>query len=221
VERSFAPLAFLAVVGSSVAIASAGCDVCGSQQECGVIAATNDGAVSGGNPCHPQDGAPYPTTGCGFGKGLVIDDYAWTGRLAGISSPVTTLKLHDYYNPDGSKPAKYLFMTVSAFWCQACKDEAKHLNALFDKYAGRVLVVTDIAQKVDRSITDQTDVDVWIKSFALHTAVVTDPGFVLQNFFEPSTMPLDLIIDLKTMTVVYDTTGAVLPSVESFLDSAP
>ena len=211
----------LAAVALAAASLSLGCDVCGSQQACGVVASADDGGVSGGNPCHPQEGAAYPTNGCGFGKGLLMDDYAWTGRLTGISSPVTTLKLHDLYNPDGSKPAKYMFITVSAFWCQACKDEAKHLNALLDKYGSRVLIMTDIAQKVDRSITDQSDVDVWIKSFALRTAVVTDPGFVLQNFFEPSTMPLDLIVDLKTMTIVYDTTGAVLPSVESFLDSLP
>jgi hypothetical protein len=204
------------LVGLAVSIAAVGCDVCGSQQECGAV-----GSIDGGPPCHPQGGAPYPSNGCGFAEGLLMDDYAWTGRLAGITSPVTTLALHDYYNPDGSKPNKYMFITVSAFWCQACEDEAKHLNAMLDQYGPKgVIIVTDIAQKVDRSATTQTDVDAWIKSFALRTAVVSDgTDFVLQNFFNPSTMPLDLIIDLRTMQVVYEATGSVLPSVQAFLDN--
>ena len=204
----------------SGAIALAGCDICGSQHACGAAVDVPDGGLDGGPPCHPQGGAPYPASGCGFSQGLLIDDYTWTGRLAGISSPTTALNLHDYYNPDGTKPIKYIFVTVSAFWCQACKDEAKHLNAMLDTYGSRgVMIVTDIAQKVDRSLTDQTDVDVWIKSFNLRTAVVTDPEFVLQNFFDPSTMPLDMVIDTRTMQVVFDTTGSVLPSVEAFLDN--
>ena len=203
-------------------VSLAGCDVCGSKDTCGITPPPiADGGEAGTDrPCHPQGGAPYPTNGCGLAEGLLIDDYTWTGRLAGISSPTTTLTLHDYYNPDGTKPMKFMFITVSAYWCQACKDEAKHLNDMLDKYGPKgVMIVTDIAQKVDRAITDQGDVDVWIKSFALRTAVVTDPDFILQNFFDPSTMPLDLIVDLRTMQVVYDTTGSVLPSVQAFLDT--
>ena len=202
---------------ASLAVTSAlffGCDVCRSQLECGVVGAPDASGVCG----LPAD-AGYPSNP-GFGINEVIADYTWTGRLSGISSPTTTLSLHDYYNPDCSKPLKYMFITVSAFWCQACKDEATHLNDMLAKYGPKgVIIVTDIAQRLDRSITTQTDVDAWIESFHLQTAVVTDPGFQLQAFFDPSTMPLDLIIDLRTMTVVYDTTGSVLPSVESFLDS--
>jgi len=198
----------------------AACDVCGSKQECGVELAPSDANDETGAPCTAQDDAGYPASGCGTVVGSIIDDFEWTGRLSGITSPVTTLRLHDYYNPDGSKPTKFMFITVSAFWCQACKDEAKDLNGVLTKYGGKgVMVVTDIAQKVDTSIADAGDVDVWIKTFGLQTAVVNDPGFVLQKFFNPSTMPLDLIIDLRTMRIVYKTTGAVLPSVEAFLDS--
>lgn len=200
-----------------------GCDICKTESECLPAAASSDDAGetgAGAAPCHPQAGALYPSNGCGVTKGALIDDYTWTGRLTGISSPVTTLTLHDYYNPDGSKPTRFMFITVSAFWCQACKDEAKQLNGLYSTYGPRgVMVVTDIAQKIDKSPTDQNDVDVWIKTFNLKTAVVNDPDFVLQVFFDPSTMPLDLIIDLKTMEIVYKATGSALPSITSFLDS--
>lgn len=186
----------------------------------GCSSTTTPPATSGGNPCHPTGGASYPKSGCGTNKGQLIDDYSWTGRLAGISSPVTTLDLHDYYNPDGSKPGKFMFITVSAFWCQACKDEAKQLNGVLTTYGPKgVVIVTDIAQKLDKRPADATDVDTWIQTYALNTSVVTDPDFVLQTFFDPSTMPLDLIVDLKTMQIVFKTIGSALPDVTAFLDS--
>jgi len=183
---------------------------------------SSGGTTNGGNgaACHPQAGASYPATGCGYNLGDVVDDYSWTGRLAGISSPVTTLNLHDYYNPDGSKQYRYMLITVSAFWCQACKDEAPQLAGVQTKYGPKgVFVMTDIAQKIDQSLADQGDVDAWINAYKMTTAVVTDSDFVLSAFFKPSQMPLDLIIDLKTMKIVQKAIGAALPSMTAYLDS--
>lgn len=185
---------------------------------CSSSSAGNSG--TGSAPCHPTGGASYPTTGCGTNAGQLIDDYSWKGRLGGLSSPVTTLNMHDYYNPDGSKQYRYMFITVSAFWCSACKDEASHLNDVQSKYGPKgVFVVTDIAQKADQSPADPNDVDAWIKAYGLNTGVVTDPDFALSAFFKPSQMPLDLIIDLKTMTIVQKAIGGALPSITAYLDS--
>jgi thiol-disulfide isomerase/thioredoxin len=176
-------------------------------------------ASTGGDKCK-GNGAAYPTGNCGNAVGSIIANYTFTGRPAGLDSPTQTIKFSDWYNPDGSKPAKFLVINVSALWCAYCKEEAGQIGALKDKYGPKgVVFLTDLAEKLDQSPADQGDVDAWIKTYGLTTAVVNDPDFVFGAFFEKSKMPLNMIIDLKTMTIVLKIVGSDLPSVTAKLDS--
>ena len=167
-------------------------------------------------------GTNYPTTGCGTEIGSVIANYTFTGRLKGKDTPTAaTIRLSDFYDPDGSKGNRYLVINVSALWCVYCKEEAKQLPGLKTTYGPKgVLFMTDLAQKLDSSAADQADVDAWISSFALDTTVVNDPTFVLGSaFFDPAKMPLNLIVDLKTMKIVLKVIGSDLPTVTAKLDA--
>ena len=79
--------------------------------------------------------------------------------------------------------------------------------------------MTDLAQKLDSSAADQGDVDAWVTAYNLDTTVVNDPTFQLgAAFFDPAKMPLNLLIDLKTMKILQKSTGENLPEVTAQLD---
>jgi thiol-disulfide isomerase/thioredoxin len=179
------------------------------------------GPSSGSDKCKAA-GTTYPTTGCGTEVGTVLANYTFTGRVNGKDSPsATTIRMSDLYDPDGKKGNKYLVINVSALWCVYCREEAKQLPALKAKYGPKgVLFMTDLAQKTDSTAADQGDVDAWIDAYALDTMVVNDPTFVLGSaFFDPAKMPLNLIVDLKTMKIVLKVIGSDLPSVTAKLDA--
>ena len=205
------PRAFLAALPALAAVAAVALAGCSSAPA---------PAPAGGADTCKANGAAYAKGPCGTDAPLPIANYAFTGRLAGIDSPITTFHLADYYNPDGAKPYKYLFVTVSAFWCGGCKEEAKQLNTMKDTYGPKgVFIMTDLAQKLDQQPSDQNDLDVWIKSYALQTAVVNDPDFALSRFFDVAQMPLNLVVDLKTMVILKKFVGADLPAVLAYLDT--
>ena len=207
--RSSISLASLALLTASFAVPALGCS----------SSADDPGATT--DKCKAA-GTNYPTTGCGTEVGSVIANYTFTGRLKGKDTPTAaSIRLSDFYDPDGSKGNRFLVINVSALWCVYCKEEAKQLPALKTTYGPKgVLFMTDLAQKLDSSAADQADVDAWISSFALDTTVVNDPTFVLGSaFFDPAKMPLNLIVDLKTMKIVLKVIGSDLPTVTAKLDA--
>jgi hypothetical protein len=175
-------------------------------------------------PCRLADKTPgYPTCGCGTQSGNLIDDYEFQGKNAasgGVAAPKQTIRLGDFFDPDGKKGNRFLVLSVSALWCVACKNEATQLPALHAKYGSKgVVFMTDLMQSASPKPSTDTDLDLWIKSFKLDTWVVRDDLQVLASFFDPSQMPLNMIIDLKTMQMVKVFIGASLDKIESELDS--
>jgi thiol-disulfide isomerase/thioredoxin len=189
---------------------------------CSSASAGTTGTTGGNLACRPSGGTEaYPAeTGCGTEAGDIIADYSFQGRAAGATSPRGAIKLSDYYDPAGSKGLRYLVVDVSAFWCSYCKEEAPQLASLDAKYKARGVVwLTVVAQDGSRGVATDTDVDAWIKAYALVTPAVSDPGQNLTSFFDPNQMPLNMIVDLKTMKIVAKITGSGLQQVQTQLDA--
>jgi thiol-disulfide isomerase/thioredoxin len=180
--------------------------------------ATDDGGTNSGK-CR-SSGVTYPSGPCGSEVGMVIPNFAFEGRLEGASSAWGPISLAaNYHDPDGTKGNRYLVVNVSALWCVYCKEEAAQLSSLKTKYGPKgVRFLTDLTEKLDGSPADQADVDAWISVYKLDTAVVNDPTFVFGTFFEKAKMPLNMIIDLKTMKIAKKIVGADLPAVTAELD---
>lgn len=165
-------------------------------------------------------GTSYPTTGCGTTAGATLVNYSFKGRMTGIASPSQTVTMNDLYDPDGKKGNRFLYFNAAAFWCANCKEDAKQLVAMNAKYGPKgVKIMTVVMQKSDRSPADDSDVDAWINTFKLDSIVVSDPTQLLGAFFDVNTMPLNVIVDLKTMKIVKVSTGADLPGVQAQLDA--
>jgi thiol-disulfide isomerase/thioredoxin len=177
--------------------------------------------ATGGATCQPNGGtAAYPSGGCGTEQGDTIANLSFSGRPQGGTSARTTIQFSDYYNPTGdTTKARYLVIDVSALWCTYCKDEAPQLATLKQKYGTSVVFFTDLAQNEMSAPATDADVDAWITAYKLVTPIATDPMFQLGAYFDPTSMPLNMIVDLKTMKIVTKITGSGLPQVQSELDT--
>ena len=191
-------------------------------------AGTPDVAATDGSgctkPCRLADNTPgYPACGCGTAAGDLIDDYEFIGKDAskgGTAAPRVTVRLGDFFDPDGKKGNRFLVVSVSALWCAACKNEASQLPVVRAKYAPKgVVFFSDVMQGGKPVPSTDGDVDLWIFQFKLTSWVVRDELQVLASFFDPTQMPLNMIIDLKTMKMVKVFIGGSLEKIESELDS--
>ncbi len=172
----------------------------------GPPATETGGACS--KPCEHAAATPgYPTCGCGTsGVGDLIDDYefrAKNGAKGGAAAPFETIRLGDFYDPDGKAGRKFLVILVGAIWCSACKDEAAKLPTLSAKYGPKgVTFIPNVAQNNGRGPSSDADLNLWLSAYKQDTWVARDDAFALKAFFNPNNMPLNLIIDLKTMKIL-------------------
>lgn len=200
------------LAASLVASIAAGVGACSSSSS----------GVSAGFSCRPSGVAEaYPLeTGCGTEAGDVLANYSFTGRLTGSTSARQTIKMSDFHDPDGKKGLSYMVVNVSAFWCQYCKEEAPELAKLDAAYKSKGVVwLTVVEQDADRAPATDAQVDAWISTYGLVTPAVGDPQQILSGFFNPDLMPLNMIIDLKTMKIVKKITSTNLPQVQAELDA--
>lgn len=164
----------------------------------------------------------YPACGCGTEVGQVIDNYLFHGKDAadgGVAAPKKDFRPGTFFDATGAKN-RYLALGVAGLWCIPCGEEANDLPRLKDKFGSRgVWFMTDVAENTLKNPSTDGNLDTWIATHKLNTIVVNDDEFVLGRFFQKSQMPLNMIIDLKTMIIVDKFTGADTKRIESYLDA--
>lgn len=70
----------------------------------------------------------YPSGPYGTGLGSTVQNMAFMGWLTPLdvgfdTTQLVRVNLSDYYNPDGTKPIKAIWLNSSAVWCSACQAE--------------------------------------------------------------------------------------------------
>jgi hypothetical protein len=164
----------------------------------------------------------YPACGCGTEVGDVIDNYLFQGKDAGeggTAAPKRDFRPGTFFDATGAKN-RYLALGVAGLWCIPCGEEANDLPRLKLKFGSRgVFFMTDVAENSGKNPSTDANLDTWITAHKLNTIVVNDPDFVLGRFFNKTQMPLNMIIDLKTMIIVDKFTGADTKRIESYLDA--
>ena len=141
------------------------------------------------------------------------------GRMAGLDTarePIDLARFHAMR----AEGKKLLVYNVAAFWCSPCKEEAREFqSALVPKYAPRgVAFLTVVLQDSGLNAADDDDVDNWIRAFRLTFPVARDPESWSARIFDPSSMPLNMIVNLETMKVEEKIIGADLRRVTATLD---
>jgi len=159
----------------------------------------------------------YPAGPYGLNALQIINDITFMGFRDG-SDPFTQLSLSDYYDPDGAKDIKALYITFGWNGCGACIEEAGNMNKWETQYRSQGLrqlsaLHSDIQTPnfgpatTFGPATESTAQD-WIKTYGIKYDVVIDPTDQLNNGTKPTFDPHSWIIDTKTMKIIHAIPGA-------------
>ena len=140
--------------------------------------------------------------------------------LANLSffDPATDSQVH-LSDLRGQGP-KVLMITSSAGWCGACLQEAVVMNAIEADWAPRGLdILYTLFQDWNGGEADEGFWTQWCDQTDPTYRVVLDTDFVLGNYFNPDSAPLNLLVDLETMKILRLETGFNREALEAALDA--
>jgi hypothetical protein len=178
-----------------------------------------------GNDLGSCDPAQYPCAPYGFTTGAVMQNLSLTGRrdfnMSGspLDDPAATIQLGDYYK---DKNLKVLLISLATVWCAPCASEQPSLVTLYQNYQSAhkgVAFLEVILQNAQAQPADQPTADAWAMTYKLPFDIASDPQNALMPFYNPSTFPVQLILDTSTMTILYDHTGTST-DLQSVIDGA-
>jgi len=185
------------------------------------------GRGSGGNAgVEPASATPswtaYPAGPYGTSKGATIQNLSFLGwkhpEQAGYDpAKVETVRLSDFYDPDGQTGVKLLAVNASAVWCGVCRREYQdmHTNDVYANLRPQGLEILGTLFEDTNSFPAQPqDLRNWaaIPAHSVKFPFVLDPGFKLGAYFDSDATPLNMLIDVRTMTIVQVTMGISDPT---------
>lgn len=160
----------------------------------------------------------YPAGPYGTRVGAVIPNLEFLGwstpaEAAYDPGQFETVRLSDFYNPDGSRGnTKLLLLNASAVWCSVCRSEMKHFRQtdLYRQYKERGLEIVGVLfEDYNYNPAKPEDLVAWgsPKNYDIHFPLVLDPGFKIGAFFISDATPLNLLVDATTMEIINATMG--------------
>lgn len=186
------------------------------------------GAIGGGGsgPAAPPAALPswteYPPGPYGTVRGATIQNLSFLGwkhpDLAGYDpAKVETVRLSDFYDPDGHTGVKLLAINASAVWCGVCRREYQemHSNDVYATLRPQGLEILGTLFEDTNSYPAQpTDLKNWAgtPAHSVKFPFVLDPSFKLGAYFDSDATPLNMLIDVRTMTIVQVTMGISDPT---------
>jgi hypothetical protein len=136
----------------------------------------------------------------------------------GAAGAWTTLRLKDYYDPDGSRGVYGLYLTISAPWCEGCVAEGRSLP---DRYANDYRTrgarfLAAVVQDQARNPATQKTVDDWIATFKTNYDIAAD-GQLLTAPKDAQgngsiALPYSYVIDTRTMRIASINAGPFFTS---------
>jgi len=154
-------------------------------------------------------------------KGLPIEDIefakGWLDPKADGYDPakLVSIRLSDFYDPDGSKGHELLMLNTAAGWCGACKNEHEGTgtNPSLGEHAAELapkglVVLSGLFEDGNFQPAQEKHLVAWAKTYETNFPFVLDPTYKLGTKFAPKDVaPLNLIVDAKTMKLLLGTTG--------------
>lgn len=107
-----------------------------------------------------------------------------------------------------SRRGKVVLLNVWATWCHPCRAEIPELVALNKKYASRGLEIIGVS--IDAASAD-SDVQAFVKDFAMDYAVWLDPEDIISTRFLLVGVPTTFLID-RDGILQWRKTGPVVPN---------
>lgn len=177
-----------------------------------VLAACGDNVVGGeGMDGGLEDAAAqagYPSGPFGVDEGQVLQNLSFAGYVVG--SPGEGSAVSGSYREavslqDLRELGSYRFMllNVAAEWCVPCQEEAQILPSKFTRWAERGgLVAVVLTEDARFRTATKDDLDRWGTRYQSNHPMLHDPERAILGSLAPSTMPLNLMLDIQTMRIL-------------------
>ena len=205
----------LAATGCVFGCSSSPLDPAGTQGEAPSLAAAGSPGVAPAQPSSTW--AAYPAGPYGTGRGATIANLAFAGwkhpDLANYETAAfETVRLSDFYDPDGHSDVKLLAINASAVWCSVCRAEYQDMNAthVYDTVRPKgVEILGVLFEDIGHYPAQPQDLHNWgqVANHNVKFPLVLDPGFKVGAYFDSDATPLNMLIDVRTMTIVSVTMG--------------
>ena len=115
---------------------------------------------------------------------------------------------------------RLLLLSTSAGWCTVCIEEQPKIQALYDQYKGKGLaVVVAIIEDANYLPAQATHAADWKSKYDLTFDVVADSDGALAAYYDPQLTPMNMIVDVSSMKILWLTTGWDQSTVEAILSS--
>lgn len=158
--------------------------------------------------------APYPDPPYGTEQGAIIEDFRFLGWTNPVAQAYDThrlqaLSLASYYDPKGQDGVKYVVITAAAVWCSACRYEWQELTPQkLQPYEDRgVVFFGTLFEDNDAYPAEPKDLVAWAKNFKVTFPFVLDPAFKLGAFFNREATPMTMVVDARTMKILWIQVG--------------
>lgn len=159
----------------------------------------------------------YPAGPYGIGLHATLENFGFLGWRDPVASnydenALEEVRLGEFYDPDGSKNIKLIWINASAVWCTVCRAEMtdirdNQVNQAF-KPRGVQLIVT-LFEDNKSGPARPLDLHNWgnASQYAIDFPLLLDPSFKLGAFFTSDATPLNMLVDARTMKVIDATMG--------------
>jgi len=168
-------------------------------------------------PTLTSNWADYPAGPYGTARGAVIQNLEFLGwkqpDLANYdTASFEHVRLSDFYDPDGHSDVKLLAVNASAVWCAVCRAEYEDMNtnAIYATYRAKgVEFLGTLFEDNSYFPAQPADLTRWgqLSTHDVKFPLVLDPGFKMGAYFDSDATPLNMVIDVRTMTIVLLTMG--------------
>jgi len=157
------------------------------------------GCGGGGAGAAVSDRSSYPAGPYGVAQGEVITDLSFS------TATDEAFGLADIF-ADTSKTL--LLLSTAAGWCTACIEEQGAIEELSTIHGPDGLQVM-VALFEDRDYQPATPALAaeWQQEHGLTFPVVVDADFILADYYDEALTPMNMIVDVNTMTILRVSTG--------------
>lgn len=181
---------------------------------------TSGGSVSapstpGAEPAYQKQ--DYPPGPYGVGLHATLENFGFLGWRDPVASNydenhLEQVRLGEFYDPDGSKNIRLIWINASAVWCTVCRAEMVDIrdNAVNKSFKPRgVQLIVTLFEDNKSGPARPLDLHNWGNQtqYAIDFPLLLDPGFKLGAFFTSDATPLNMLVDARTMKVIDATMG--------------